>query len=60
VIRYLGSLLMRADEVVLCLFDGPESDVRHAAERAEIPFERILETSRSPWPTPELRRGDTP
>jgi hypothetical protein len=49
-VRYLGSLLMRADEVVLCLFEGSEDAVRHAAEQAEVPFERILEAARSPWP----------
>ena len=49
-VRYLGSLLMREDEVVLCLFEGAEPAVRQAAERADVPFERILEASRSPWP----------
>lgn len=49
-VRYLGSLFMREDEVVLCLFDGPEASVREAAELARVPFERILEASRSPWP----------
>jgi hypothetical protein len=49
-VRYLGSLLMRADEVVLCLFEGAEPAVRQAAERAGVPFERILEADRSPWP----------
>jgi hypothetical protein len=49
-VRYLGSMLMRADEVVLCLFEGGETAVRTAAERAAIPFERILEAARSPWP----------
>ena len=49
-VRYLGSLLMREDEVVLCLFEGDEPSVRQAAERAEVPFERILKASRSPWP----------
>jgi hypothetical protein len=48
-IRYLGSILMQEDEVVLCQFEGPADVVREAAERAEIPFERILETARSPW-----------
>jgi hypothetical protein len=48
-IRYLGSLLMRVDEVVLCLFAGPEATVRTVAEQASIPFERILEVARSPW-----------
>jgi hypothetical protein len=49
-VRYLGSLLIRRDEVVLCLFQGSPQAVREAAERAEVPFERIVETSRSPWP----------
>jgi uncharacterized protein DUF4242 len=49
-VSYLGSLLMRDDEVVLCLFEGAEPAVRQAAERAEVPFERILEADRSPWP----------
>jgi hypothetical protein len=47
---YHGSMLMRADEVVLCLFAGSEGTVRRAAEQASIPFERILEAARSPWP----------
>jgi Nickel responsive protein SCO4226-like len=49
-VRYLGSMLMRPDEVVLCLFAGPEAAVRTVAEHASIPFERILEAARSPWP----------
>ena len=44
-VRYLGSLLLREDEVVLCFFEGSAAGVRMAAERAEIPFERILETT---------------
>jgi Nickel responsive protein SCO4226-like len=49
-VRYLGSLLMRVDEVVLCLFEGSEAAVRRTATRAEVPFERILEAAQSPWP----------
>ena len=49
-VRYLGSMLMRSDEVVLCLFSGSEAAVRSVAERAAVPFERILESARSPWP----------
>jgi hypothetical protein len=49
-VHYVGSLLVRVDEVVLCLFQGAEADVRAAAELAAIPFERVLETVRSPWP----------
>jgi hypothetical protein len=48
-VRYIGSLLMREDEVVLCRFEGSEPAVRRVAERAAIPFERILEAGRSPW-----------
>ena len=49
-VRYLGSLLMREDEVLLCLFEGEYASVRLAAERAGVPFERLLEAARSPWP----------
>jgi hypothetical protein len=52
-VRYLGSLLMRRDEVVLCLYEGSPDAVREAAERAQVPFERIVETARSPWPVAE-------
>jgi hypothetical protein len=48
-VRYLGSVLMRSDEVVLCFFEGSAAGVRRAAELAQIPFERILETAGSPW-----------
>jgi hypothetical protein len=51
-VRYLGSLLLRADEVVLCRFEGDADAVRAAATSAAIPFERILETAQSPWPAP--------
>jgi Protein of unknown function (DUF4242) len=49
-VRYLGSILLRDDEVVLCRFQGTEAAVRRAAVEAEIPFERILEAAQSPWP----------
>ena len=48
-VRYLGSVLMREDEVVLCFFEGTAEGVRHAAQDAAIPFERIVETAGSPW-----------
>lgn len=48
-VSYLGSLLMREDEVVLCRFQGELDAVRQAAEAAEIPFDRMLETAQSPW-----------
>jgi hypothetical protein len=49
-VQYLGSILVRDDEVLLCLFEGPPDAVRLAAERAAIPFERILEASDSTHP----------
>jgi hypothetical protein len=52
-VHYLGSLLMREDEVVLCLFEGDAEAVRRVAEQAAIPFERILEAAQSPWPLPD-------
>ena len=56
-VRYLGSVLMRSDEVVLCFFEGSAAGVRRAAELAEIPFERILETAGSPWAAVQEKRG---
>jgi len=52
-VRYLGSLLMREDEVVLCLFAGSPTAVREAATQAGVPFDRIVETDRSPWSVAE-------
>jgi hypothetical protein len=49
-VRYLGSLLMREDEVVLCLFTGEPDDIRQAATAAAVPYDRMLEAARSPWP----------
>lgn len=48
-IRYLGSLLLREDEVVLCRFQGSAATVQHVAVRAAVPFERILAIAHSPW-----------
>jgi hypothetical protein len=44
-VRYLGSILIREDEVVLCQFEGPLAAVRRVVERARVPFERLLETT---------------
>jgi hypothetical protein len=55
-VRYLGSLLMREDEVVLCLFSGPEDHVRRVVEAAGIPCDRLLEAACSPWPKDHDRR----
>ena len=42
-VRYLGSIFMPADEIVLCLFEGSVDAVRQAIELAQIPFERVVE-----------------
>jgi len=48
-LQYLGSMLMVDDEVVLCLFKGSMVTVQRAAERAGVPFERILRSAGSFW-----------
>ena len=45
-VRYRGSILIRQDEVVLCEFEGTAAAVKSIAERAGVPFERLLETTR--------------
>jgi hypothetical protein len=54
-VRYLGSILLQADEVVLCQFEGTPAAVREVAERSQIPFERILESTITPAVAPERR-----
>ena len=54
-VRYLGSILLRADEVVLCQFEGAPAAVREVAERSEVPFERILESTITPAAAPDER-----
>ena len=50
-VSYLGSLLMPEDEVLLCLFAGPEAEVRAVSDRAGLPFERILACVGVGWRT---------
>jgi hypothetical protein len=48
-VRYLGTMLMPSDEVVFFVFTGPSAKaVRVAAANAEIPFERIVASVRTP------------
>jgi uncharacterized protein DUF4242 len=48
-VRYLGALLLPTDEVVFCFFDAPSADaVEIVARRANIPFDRILESVNVP------------
>jgi hypothetical protein len=57
-VRYLGSMLVPQDEVVFCFFAGPSSDaVAAVARRAEIPFERVLESIRV---SDRIRTPETP
>ena len=43
-VRYLRSTFVPGEDKCYCLFDGPsEKVVKEANERAEIPFERIVE-----------------
>jgi hypothetical protein len=43
--KYLGSLLFRDDELVLCMFEAPSpSAVKRASERAGIPCERVMDS----------------
>jgi len=46
-VRYLGSVLIREDEVVLCHFEGSADAVRRVAKRAGVPYERLLEATAS-------------
>ena len=39
-----GTILLRNDETVFCLFDGDERDVRAAGELGGMPLERVLES----------------
>jgi hypothetical protein len=41
-VRYLGSVLIREDEVVLCQFEGAPDAVHRVAKRAGVPYERLL------------------
>jgi hypothetical protein len=44
-VRYHGSMFIREDEVVLCHFEGTADAVRQVAERARVPYERLLATT---------------
>ena len=44
-VRYLGSVLIREDEVVLCHFEGTADAIHRVAEQARVPFERLLATT---------------
>jgi len=44
-VRSLGCILVPSDGMVLFLFRGPSEDlVRERSERAEVPFDRVVES----------------
>jgi hypothetical protein len=51
-VAYLGSLLFAADDLVLCLFQGPSrAAVIQASDRLGIPSERLMDSA---WLSPGL------
>jgi Protein of unknown function (DUF4242) len=59
-VTYLGSLLFRDDELVLCMFEAPSPlAVKRASERAGIPCERVMD---SVWlePHAHTQKASTP
>jgi len=51
-VAYLGSLLFAADDLVLCLFQGPSrAAVIRASDRLGIPCERLMDLA---WLGPDL------
>jgi|SRR5579872_2995481 len=55
-VSFLGSLLIPEDEVLLCLFTGPHTEVRALSERAGLPFERVVRCVGVGWPNPDDRK----
>ncbi|HVE25417.1 MAG TPA: nickel-binding protein [Sporichthya sp.] len=55
-VRFVGSILVPADETVFCLFDGLEDDVRTVSEHAGVPFERVLASLLIDGKQPQRRR----
>jgi hypothetical protein len=47
-VRYLGSVLIAEDEVVLCHFEGSADAIRRVAEQAGVPYERLLAATVTP------------
>ncbi len=40
--RFLGSILVSADETVFCLFEGEQEEIEAVSAAAELPFGRVL------------------
>jgi hypothetical protein len=59
-VAYLGSLLFCADDIVLCLLDGPSrTAVKHASTRLRIPSERLIDSVWLGTPRP-IEHGSKP
>ena len=56
-VELTGTILVPADEVVFYLFTGSAEAVHEACDRAQIPFERIVESLRSTPPPIERHQG---
>ena len=59
-VRYLGSVLIREDEVVLCHFEGTAEAIRRVAERARVPYERLLAATVSVRSEPRCAELESP
>jgi hypothetical protein len=57
VVELTGTILVPGDEVVFYLFTGSAEAVREACERAQIAFERIVESVRSNPQPIEMQQG---
>lgn len=45
-VRYLRSTFVPGEDKCFCLFEGPSEDVvKEANERAEIPYQRVVEAA---------------
>jgi hypothetical protein len=61
IVRYRGSMLVPEDEVVFCFFHAPSSRAaRSAAERARVPFARIVEARHFVFADPPAGGGAAP
>ena len=58
-VSFLGSLLIPEDEVLLCLFAGPLTEVCALSERAGLPFERVVRCLGVGWTNPNERKDNS-
>ncbi len=48
-VKFLGSLLVPEDEVLLFVFAGPRDGVRVLTDRAGLPYERVVDCIGFDW-----------